>query len=116
MFRILSTLAFLMFMLMHVATAPVIAAGSTMEMGETSRNATLVSGNYDAAGNVGNWQQQRNVAPDEDLPRLSVCPDHCVWLAQALVTPLRTVSGLRAHAGFPSAAPVPFEVSLPPPQ
>lgn len=116
MFRILSTLAFLMFVLMHVATAPVIAAGSTIEMGETSRNATLVSGNYDAAGNVGNWQQQRNVAPDAALPRLSTCPDHCVWLVRALLTPSRTVSSLRAHAVLPSAEPVPVEVSLPPPQ
>ena len=112
----LSTIAFLLFVLMHVAAAPVIAAGSTIEAGEPSRNATLVSENCDAAGNAGNWQQQRNVAPDAALPRLSTCPDHCVWLVQALEPPSRAVSSLRAHSGSPSAAPVPFEVSLPPPQ
>ncbi len=112
----LSTILFVLFVLVHVALAPVMAAGSTIETGATSRNSALVSGNYVAAGTVGNWQQQPNVAPDEDLPRLSACPDHCVWLVRALLTPSRTVSSLRAHAVLPSAEPVPVEVSLPPPQ
>lgn len=112
----LSTILFVLFVLMHAAAAPVMAAESTVETGETSRKATLISENYDAAGNTGNWRQQRNVAPDAALPRLSTCPDHCVWLVQALTPPSRAVSSLRAHAGSPSAQPVPFEVSLPPPQ
>ena len=115
MLRVLSTILFVLFVLMHAAAAPVMAAESTVETGETSRKAT-VSENYDAAGNTGIWQQQRNAAPDADLPRFSTCPDHCVWLVQALTPPSRAVSSLRAHAGSPSAQPVPFEVSLPPPQ
>ena len=116
MLRVLSTILFVLFVLIHAAAAPVMAAGLTVETGETSRKATFVSENGGTAGNSGIWQQQKNVAPDADLPRLSTCPDHCVWLVQALEPLSRAVSSLRALAGSPSPAPVPFEVSLPPPQ